>query len=112
MQTQTILLNSPVTVAGVAVCEIALREPRVRDQLAIEAQGLRGDMARDIALFVLLAGQPPELFHGMTLGDWNAVQRAYNLFFRPAPARGPAGGAGAGDAHALATERADGAVPA
>lgn len=110
--TEIVELRTPITVAGHRVTQIELREPRVRDQLAVDAQGAQGDMQRDVALFALLSGLPPTTFHDLTLPDWNEVQRAYARFFRAAAGDVPAGGAGAGAAPALVADGAAGAHPA
>lgn len=109
---ETVILRTPITVAGHRVTQIELREPRVRDQLAVDAQGLAGDLQRDVALFSLLSGLPPAAFHDLTLADWNEVQRVYAQFFRSAAGDVPAGGAGAGAAPALVADGAAGALAA
>lgn len=74
-----ITLAKGVTIAGVKVTAMTMREPTVKDQLVMDAGG-GTDAEKELALFGQLTGQAPADLHSLTLRDYKRVQEAFKLF--------------------------------
>ncbi len=75
----TIELKHPVTVAGREIASLALRRPKVKDQLAAEkASG--GNAEKEIRLFANLCEVEPAVIEELDLADYRQVQEAYSGF--------------------------------
>lgn len=74
-----IILSKPLTIAGVKVAAMKMREPTVKDQLVMDAtEGT--DAQKEIAFFATLTGQAPTDLHGLKSRDYRRLQAAFSLF--------------------------------
>lgn len=72
-------LSKPITVAGVAVSTLRMREPTVADQL-IMSKVAGGDMEREFALVAALCMIAPADVHQLTLRDYKKVVKVLENF--------------------------------
>lgn len=74
-----ITLKKGINVDGLAVKEVTMREPMLRDQLqAAKAEKAMED--REIYIIALLIGQAPSDIETVSANDWNRLQTAYGFF--------------------------------
>lgn len=79
---QTILLNNPITVDGIAVSELTIRRPKVRDYLAMEC--LSGsDLSKEVTLTANLTSVTKETIEELDIADYAKVQEVLKDFFSP-----------------------------
>lgn len=75
-----IKLKKPITVEGVSLAALEMREPTVADQLASQKQG-GSDAEQELAMIANLCMVKPEDLHQLTLRDYREVQKAFGGFF-------------------------------
>lgn len=78
---QTITLNNPITVDGISVSELLMREPKVRDLLAIER--IEGEALKEVALIANLASVPKETVEDLCIKDYVKIQKVLKDFLSP-----------------------------
>lgn len=86
-----IKLRFPVTVDGAKVEELAMRRPLVRDLRAAQRSGDGTPAGIEVALFANLCEVAPDAFDAMDLGDYHALQEAYEGFLSRGSTSGGAG---------------------
>ncbi len=79
---QKFKLTKPITIDGVAVHEISLREPKVRDLIAISRKNL-SDLERDIHLLANLGEIPTEAIENLEIADYLHIQNWLRDFLSP-----------------------------
>lgn len=75
-----ITLNEPITVDSISVSELSIREPKVRDLLAIERT--EGEALKKVALIANLASVPKEAVEDLCIKDYVEIQKALKDFCR------------------------------
>lgn len=78
-----IKLNSPVRIDGVDITKVRMREPKVKDQLAVDK--VQGEAAKEITLFANLCELSPADIEEMVLSDYRQLQEAYQSFLPSTP---------------------------
>lgn len=78
---QTITLNNPITIDGISVSELSMREPKVRDLLAIER--IEGEALKEVALIANLASVPKETVEDLCIKDYVKIQKVLKDFLSP-----------------------------
>jgi hypothetical protein len=76
-----ITLNEPITVDSISVSELSIREPKVRDLLAIERT--EGEALKKVALIANLASVPKEAVDDLCIKDYVEIQKALKDFLSP-----------------------------
>ena len=76
-----ITLNEPITVDSISVSELSIREPKVRDLLAIERT--EGEALKKVALIANLASVPKEAVEDLFIKDYVEIQKALKDFLSP-----------------------------
>lgn len=72
-------LKKGVEIEGVVVKSLTMREPTVKDNLALDA--LKGsDAEKEINYFANLCAQVPDDLKGLTQRDYVRLQKAYSFF--------------------------------
>lgn len=71
---ETVKLAYPIEVNGKEVKELALRRPKVRDQLIADKQN-KTDADKEVHLMALLAGVETNVIHLLDLDDYLEVQK-------------------------------------
>ncbi len=74
-----VTLAKPLTIAGVSVSALKMREPTVKDQLVMDATA-GTDAQKEIAFFAALTGQAPTDLHSLSSRDYRRLQAAFSLF--------------------------------
>ena len=74
-----IRLDHPVEADETTLETLAMRRPRVADQLAAEKAG-GADGAREVALFANLCEVAPEIIRRLALSDYLELQRVFSGF--------------------------------
>ncbi|WP_425383685.1 phage tail assembly protein [Wolbachia endosymbiont (group A) of Microdon myrmicae] len=82
---QTITLNNPITVDGVSVSELSMREPTVGDMLAIEC--VEGEARKEVALAANLTSMPREVIEKLLIKDYVKIQKVLRDFLLPSEQR-------------------------
>ncbi|UPA54527.1 phage tail assembly protein [Wolbachia pipientis] len=77
----TITLNNPITVDGISVSELSMREPKVRDLLAIER--IEGEALKEVALIANLTSIPKEVVEDLCIKDYVEIQKVLKDFLSP-----------------------------
>lgn len=85
MSKTTVILTTPVEVAGDLIEQIELRRPKGKDMKTLPANMTTGDL---IKLAVRLSGQLPVVFDEMDGYDLTEVLGAVGNFFTSGPATG------------------------
>ncbi|WP_174516837.1 phage tail assembly protein [Wolbachia endosymbiont of Cardiocondyla obscurior] len=78
---KTITLNNPITVDGISVSELSMREPKVRDLLAIER--IEGEALKEVALIANLASVLKEVVEDLCIKDYVEIQKVLKDFLLP-----------------------------
>ncbi|MFP3022860.1 MAG: phage tail assembly protein [Wolbachia sp.] len=78
---QAITLNNPITVDGISVSELSMREPKVRDLLAIER--IEGEALKEVALIANLTSVPKEAVEDLCIKDYVEIQKVLKDFLSP-----------------------------
>ncbi|CQD11513.1 putative phage related protein [Wolbachia endosymbiont wPip_Mol of Culex molestus] len=74
-------LDNPITVDGISVSELSMREPKVRDLLAIER--IEGEALKEVALIANLASVPKEVVEDLCIKDYVEIQKVLKGFLSP-----------------------------
>ncbi|MBI3146470.1 MAG: phage tail assembly protein [Pseudogulbenkiania sp.] len=82
---ETIKLSSPVSLNGVLVNQLTLREPTVGDQLSARKMAGNDDEQFELTMLANLAGCAPTDLHQVTLRDYDKLQKAYLRLSSPEP---------------------------
>jgi hypothetical protein len=78
-------LQYPVTVAGQEYKKLTMRRPKVKDDLAAQAQA-KSEGEREAFLFAILTGVPPEVIRELDqAADYARLQEEYQGFFTSTP---------------------------
>ena len=88
MNSTKMKLDHPVTVDGQTYTEIALRRPKVRDQLAVSERSSPEE--REVALIANLAEVSFAVVTELDLADYTKIQRLLTDFFTPPTSAAPA----------------------
>ncbi len=75
----TIELKYPPTVDGLAIGELTMRRPNVRDMLAADKAG-GTDAEKEIRTFANLCEVSPKTIEELDLADYKELQKAYADF--------------------------------
>ncbi len=78
---KTITLNNPIAVDGISVSELSIREPKVRDLLAIER--IEGEALKEVALIANLTSVPKEVVEDLCIKDYVEIQKVLKDFLSP-----------------------------
>lgn len=78
---QDITLNNPITVDGISASELSMREPKVRDLLAIER--IKGEALKEVALIANLASVSKEAVEDLCIKDYVEIQKVLKDFLSP-----------------------------
>jgi hypothetical protein len=73
--TVDIPLSKPITIDGTKVTTLRMREPLVRDQLAVQGEGTDAEV--ELALIANLCNVDKSAFHALPLGDYIRVRTAF-----------------------------------
>lgn len=76
---ETINLVHPVMSAGVELCSLSMRRPKVRDQLAVE-RDKRSEAEKEVRLFANLCEVAPETIEDLDMADYARLQETYRGF--------------------------------
>lgn len=79
---QKFKLTKPITIDGIAVHEISLREPKVRDLIAISRKNL-SDLERDVHLLANLGEISTEAIENLEIADYLHIQNWLRDFLSP-----------------------------
>ncbi|MGQ5522656.1 phage tail assembly protein [Chitinimonas sp. PSY-7] len=74
---ESIPLSKPITLNGVQVDRLTLREPTVGDQLIARKIAAQDDVQFELNMFASLAGCSPNDLHQLPLRDYDKLQKAY-----------------------------------
>jgi hypothetical protein len=74
-----IILDHPIQVNGVALKEILLRRPKVRDRLVVDKMTV-SDAEKEILLIANLAEISREAIEELDLADYSKIQRQLQSF--------------------------------
>jgi hypothetical protein len=78
-----IILDHPIQYAGVALKEILLRRPKVRDRLVVDRMTV-SDAEKEIILIANLAEISREAIEEIDLADYAKIQKVLQNFLGPA----------------------------
>ncbi len=79
--TITITLSKPFEVNGEQHAAVTMREPLVKDQLAVSSRnGIKNGANFELALFAQLCDFAPEDFQNMTMKNYGRLQKGYGFF--------------------------------
>ncbi|APR98631.1 phage tail assembly protein [Wolbachia endosymbiont of Folsomia candida] len=78
---QTITLTEPITINGIAISELSMRKPKVRDLLAIDR--IEGEALKEVALIANLVSVPKEAIEELEIADYVKVQKVLKDFLSP-----------------------------
>ncbi|WP_265042256.1 phage tail assembly protein [Wolbachia endosymbiont (group B) of Melanostoma mellinum] len=78
---KTITLSESITVDSISVSELSMREPKVRDLLAIER--IEGEALKEVALIANLASVPKEVVEDLCIKDYVEIQKVLKDFLSP-----------------------------
>ncbi|GHS93668.1 hypothetical protein AGMMS49949_07030 [Alphaproteobacteria bacterium] len=76
---ETIKLTHPITINGVALKEIFLRRPKVRDRLVVDKMTV-SDAEKEVLLIANLAEISREAVEELDLSDYSKIQRQLQNF--------------------------------
>ena len=79
---QKFKLTKPITIDGVEVHEISLREPKVGDLIAISRKNL-SDLERDVHLLANLGEISTETIENLEIADYLKIQNWLRDFLSP-----------------------------
>ena len=74
--------SKPIMIDGVSVHEISLREPKVRDLIAISKKNL-SDLERDVFLLANLSEISTEAIENLEIADYLKIQNWLKDFLSP-----------------------------
>lgn len=77
-----IKLNEPIKVDGVLLSEISLREPKVKDIMAI-SKGNGSDYEKEVRLVANLSEQSTESIMEISFKDYAKIQKVIRDFLAP-----------------------------
>jgi hypothetical protein len=80
---EKIILNHPIQYNGVALKEISLRRPKVRDRLVVDRMTV-SDAEKEILLIANLAEISREAIEEIDLADYANIQKVLQSFLAPA----------------------------
>ncbi|MBD0392186.1 phage tail assembly protein, partial [Wolbachia endosymbiont of Pentalonia nigronervosa] len=66
---------------GISVSELSIREPKVRDLLAIER--IEGEALKEVALIANLTSVPKEVVEDLCIKDYVEIQKVLKDFLSP-----------------------------
>jgi len=84
-----IILDYPVTVEKVEYKALAMRRPKVKDQLAVD-KGAGTKAEKEICLFANLCEVAPEVIEELDMLDHGALQKVYTGFLSRTPEKSDA----------------------
>lgn len=70
--------DTPLTINGVTVAELVMREPKVSDQLAVDH--IKSAARSEVMIIANLTEQAPDAIEGLTMRQYGRVQSAYLAF--------------------------------
>ena len=73
----TITLAKPISLNGITVNQVTLREPTVGDHLAARKMASGDDEQFELHMLANLVGASPQDLHQLTLRDYKQLQKAY-----------------------------------
>ncbi len=82
---ETVMLSTPITLNGVRLDRLTLREPTVGDQLTARKLAGEDDAQFELTMFANLAGCSPLDLHQLPLRDYEKLQKAYLRLSAPEP---------------------------
>lgn len=74
---ETITLAKPVSLNGILVNQVTLREPTVGDHLAARKMAAGDDEQFELLMLANLLAASPQDLHQLTLRDYRQLQKAY-----------------------------------